>query len=137
MPWQLFDYIDERGRNAYTDWREAQDGRTQGRADNRLITVRNAGDRLPNSVTPTSELGVSEIELNGRSGAFRIFMCRTGNRGVELTLLGGGREKDTKYIRKEPHIDPAQAGQRRSNLLVNVDARRVVHEFEEDNLGSL
>lgn len=134
MAWKIFDFFDASGANALTAWLDRQDGRTRGRVQNRLFTIRNAGDQLPNTVTPTSERKILEIELDGKSGAFRVFLCR-GPGSIELTCLGGGREKDTTYVRKKPHITPGDAEIRRAELMRDLVGRRYPHEFPEDNLG--
>ena len=136
MAWKLYDFIDEEGRSAIALWMDAlDDARVRARLDAKVASIRSAGlNVLPNMVTPTTENRIKEIVLNGKAGAFRIFLTR-GPGSDDLTLLGGGQEKDTKYQTKGQHITPEQAEQRRVQLFANLPTRRRPHEFAEDNLG--
>ena len=104
----------------------------------RLQSIRTfGGDGLPGvMVTDTKEKHIKEIVYNGPTLALRLFFCRgPHDPRSHLTLLGGGREKDRKYVRVAPNIDPQTAEQYREELFKDPLNRRKLHEFPEDNLG--
>lgn len=134
MTWNLYDFIDLRGQNVVTDWLGGLDGQLRARMRAKLMNIRTFGPGLPNMVTDTNESHIKEIVLNTKTLALRMFLCRgPTNPRTELTLLGGGQEKDRRYL--SGSLTPADAEIYRQQLKQNPTARRRPHEFPEDNLG--
>jgi hypothetical protein len=135
MPWKIYDHVDGQGHSSIEAWLDAlADAKVRARIEAKLMSIRTAGDLvLPNMVTDTTESRIKEVVLNGKAGAFRAFLAR-GPGADELVLLGGGREKDTKYQTKGLHITPAQAEQRRAEVFADPVNRRRRHEFAEDDV---
>lgn len=137
MAWELFDFIDLRQRRVVAEWLKTLDAGMRARMRLKLMSIRTfGGDGLPGMVTDTRERHIKEIVLNAKQAALRIFLCRGPiNPRSQVTLLGGGRERDTKYVTKDPHITPQEAETYRQQLFADPQHRRKPHEFPEDNLG--
>ena len=135
MSWQIFDFYDLRGNNVVEDWLSSLEGKDRAGMMTKLWNIRSfGGDGLPNMITDTTEKHIKEIVQN-KGKALRIFFCRgPGDMRSQITLLGGGREMDTAYQTKKPHITPAIAETRREFLFGDTTRRRP-HEFPEDNVG--
>lgn len=138
MAWQLFDYCTLGGDNAIAIWLASLDVPHRARVKAKLIAIHTFGseNELPGMVTDTVEPHVKEIVINTKSLALRLFLCR-GPKDVrtELTLLGGGQEKDRKYLARPGLIDPATAETRRIQVKDDPTNRRRKHEFDDEFLG--
>ena len=122
MGWKLYDFIDRRDRNLVEIWLDGLPKDICGRLSAKLQSLVSAEPGLlPNAITDTKEKSIKEIVVNGKSGAFRLFLCRgPTNTGSELTLLCGGQEKDRKYI----GTNPSDAERYRQELIKNIGTRR-------------
>jgi len=136
MAWQLFDFYDLRGRNVTSDWLLSLDRVMRARMKSKLQSIRTfGGTGLPGMVTDTREPHIKEIVVNGQL-ALRLFLCRGPiDVRAQITLLGGGRERDSRYVTKKPHITPEDAETYRQQLFADPRSRRKPHEFSEDDLG--
>lgn len=137
MSWRVFDYCDLRDRNVFDDWLTCLDGSNRARIMSKLQAIHTyGGSGLPNMITDTTEPRIKELVLNTKQMALRVFLCRGPvDVRTEITLLGGGREKDVKYVTTKPHITPNIAETYRQELFLNPSLRRKPHDFPEDNLG--
>lgn len=137
MAWQVFDYYDEEGNNVIDIWLQSFEAGMRARVFSKLQSIRiYSGDRdeLPGMVTPTRESRIKEIVFKGRISP-RVFLCKgPGDGQTQVTLLGGGQEKDREYLTKRPHITPEAAEIRRRRLFTDPEATRKPHEFPEDNV---
>ena len=125
MGWKLYDFIDSQGRNLYREWLDGLPTQVQAKVEAKLDALMDADiGVLPNMITDTKQRSIRELVINGKSGAYRLFICR-GPKDMrnELTLLCGGQEKDRKYIVN----NPSDAERYRQELLGNED-RRIEHE---------
>jgi hypothetical protein len=137
MAWHVFDYYDLRDRNVFDDWLASLDARHRARIMSKLRDIHSyGGSGLPNMITDTTEPHIKELVLNTKQMALRVFLCRGPVEfRTQITLLGGGREKDVKYVTTNPHITPTTAEAYRQELFLNPSLRRKPHDFPEDNLG--
>lgn len=140
MAWQLFDFVNVANQNVVKQWLHeiALDSRMRGRLHAKLTSIQNFDDgfKLPGMVTDTREKHIKELVWGSRTLALRIFLCRgPGDMRTQITLLGGGREKDRKYVARAPHITPEEAEAYRLQVFADPQNRRTPHEFPEDNLG--
>lgn len=138
MAWKIFDLCDAEGNNLIDEWlRSLPNGDWRARIALKLHAIKTFdGVELPNMVTPTpGQSHIKEIVIKAKQLSPRVFLCRgpdSEHMRSEITLLGGGREQDSKYSKKRPHITPAMAEERRLSLMEDIDGRRKAHEFPED-----
>ena len=129
MAWTLYDFIDTNGANSVKAWLSALNVQSRAKFRAKLDAIKSAGPELPpKMITPTKEAHINEIVANGKAGAFRLFVCRgPGNHQSEMTLLCGGQEKNSKYVRNGNA--PSDAERMRLELNANPTERRCKHEF--------
>lgn len=130
MPLNIYDYLDHRERNLVSEWITAlpfDKLRSRLKAKLQSIALAEPG-LLPGMMTPTPrERSIMEIVLGGRSGAFRLFVCRgPDNPRTEITLLCGGQEKDSIYV----GTTPSDAEGCRQNLINKICRRRKHEHFK-------
>lgn len=117
--WQLFDYLDSRGRNVMQWWALGLSEEQRARLDLRIDVLKRAGGDLPPKLlTPTSgrprQRHIMEMPIKGKV-ALRPMLCR-GPFAMrsEFTFLFGAFERDRVYV---PFDAPQQAEKNRLALL--------------------
>lgn len=136
-PYQLFDYVDSRGRNAMQVWAMGLSKKDRARLDLRADLLEKEGDNLfPNILQSTRQRHILEIRVNGQI-ALRPLLCR-GPVTVdkEYTFLFGAVEQNRKY---EPRDAPNRAEAIRLDLIGYPEKRckheRFIKDTEEDAQG--
>lgn len=127
MPWTIFDFRDNAGRNVIKRWLDQAQPELRGKADAKLLILRQFGPDSPsNMLSGTSEPHIDKIRLMGRSNT-RLLCCRGPvHPHGEYTLLSAHPEKD----RKLPKGAERNAEQARQQVLLDPVNRRELHEFK-------
>lgn len=119
--YQLFDYLDSRGRNVMQGWALNLSEEQRGRLDLKIDVLKRVKieeDPPPKLLTPTSgrprQRHILEIPMKGKV-ALRPMLCRGPfDMRSEFTFLFGAVERDRIYV---PFDAPQQAENNRLALL--------------------
>lgn len=126
--YQLFDYLDSRGRNIMQKWSSNLDREQRARLDLKIDMIERAGNDAPQLLTPTSgkprQRHILEIPLKGKV-ALRPMLCRGPFAKGEFTFLFGAVEQDSIYV---PLDAPKRADVNRRDLIKRGETGREKHK---------
>ncbi|MFZ5448526.1 MAG: hypothetical protein ACOZFS_07830 [Thermodesulfobacteriota bacterium] len=127
--WQLFDYLDSRGKNVMQEWAKGLGEELRARLDLKIDVLERAEEELPPKLlTPTSgkpkQKHIKEIPIKGEV-ALRPMLCRGPFNRNEFTFLYGAVERDNKYV---PRDAPVRAEANRVDLLTRGEKGREQHK---------
>ena len=128
MPWNIFDYRDNRGRNVIKQWFKSAGVDLRAKADGKIQILRQLGPDSPQRLLAgTNERHIDKLRVMGNDNT-RILCCRGPiDAQAEYTLLAAHPEKDSKL----PRGAVAAAEVCRQAVIQDPQSRREAHEFEE------
>jgi len=131
--WELYDYVDHRGRNVIAEWIDSLQQRDQALMDEKLLVLEEIGPdqalqtRLLAGPLRNSRRKITSIYKIHAKGTVQLrpMLCKGPiNNDVELTLLVGAIEKGRELVPANA-VDTAE--DRRGEILQNPN-RREKHE---------
>lgn len=126
--YQLFDYLDSRGRNVIHAWALDLEEEQRARLDLKIDILQRAGEDTPKLLTPTSgrprQRHIWEIPIKG-SVALRPMLCLGPFAKGEYTFLFGAVERDRIYV---PLDAPRRAEANRLDLIKRGETGREKHK---------
>lgn len=127
MPWNIFDYRDNRGRNVIRHWLSRAGTVLAAKADAKIRMLSQFGPECPKGVlADTSDRHIDKLRVLGKDNT-RVLLCKGPvNLNSEYTLLSAHPEKD----RKLPRGAVEDAASRRLEVISDPISRREAHEFE-------
>jgi hypothetical protein len=127
MPWNVFDYRDNRNRNVIREWLRTAGKVLAGKADAKIRMLHQFGPHCPKGMlADSSDPHIDKLRILGKDNT-RILVCKGPvNVGTEYTLLSAQPEKD----RRLPKGALEQARERRAEVIADPTNRREIHEFE-------
>jgi len=124
----IFDYLDRRGRNVMQEWAQNinMQKRDRARLDLKIDMLSMHGDDLlPQVLQSTKNKHILELTVNGKV-ALRPMLCRGPIKmNGEFTFLFGATERDRKYI---PNNALEKTEENRIDLLEKPRDKRCFHE---------
>lgn len=127
MPWTIYDYRDDAGRNVIKAWLSKAGHELRAKADAKIVMLRQFGpDCPPNLLSGTKERHIDKLRLLGKNNT-RILCCRGPvDAQTEYTLLAAHPEKDSKL----PKGAEAKAEIARQSVRADPSNRREPHDFK-------
>lgn len=126
--YNIFDYLDRRGRNVMQEWANkiSLQNRDRARLDLKIDMLSMHGDELlPQTLQSTKSKHILELTVNGKV-ALRPMLCRGPVKmNDEFTFLLGVTERDRKYV---PSDALERAEKNRLDLQENPKNKRCFHE---------
>lgn len=127
MPWNIFDYRDNRNRNVIRKWLQSTGSVLAAKADAKIRMLHQFGPNCPKGMlADTSDPHIDKLRVLGKDNT-RVLICVGPVRvAEEYTLLSAQPEKD----RRLPKGAIEQAAARRAEVAADPANRREAHEFE-------
>lgn len=122
----LYDYVDRRGRNAIKEWMLEQQKRQRGQVNAKLDQVRKHGTAVSTDVLLQVSGPILKVKGYTKGVQLRPLLC-SGPIGEEsaFTLLIGAKEVKWSW---EPPDAVDKAKERREEVIANPKDKRVTHE---------
>lgn len=124
MPFDLYDYVDAHGSNAFADWTRDLQKVPRAKLNAKIDMLALHGEELvPHVLTDTPVPGIRKLRVKGNV-QLRPLLCRGPINGeVEYTFLMGATERDSQLV---PDDAPETADARRATVANDV-RRRCTH----------
>jgi hypothetical protein len=127
MPFQIFDYVDEQGRNDFKTWSKKLQPRQRARLDEKITLIELYDTELYSKLFSDAGIkGILKIKINIDGAQLRPLFCRGPiHAGKEYTFLLGAKERDWKLL----PLDALNISVERKKLvIVDPATRRIKHE---------
>lgn len=127
MSFELYDYVDDGGKNLFKAWTEALQKPARAKLNAKLDMLKTQGRKLfPELLTGTPTAGILKLRFKAGNVALRPMLCEGPlNMEKEYTLLMGATERDDKF--NPPNADKT-ADKRKNLVKADPKNRRAKHE---------
>lgn len=126
MAFELWDFVDLRGKNNFKEWTATLQVKQLARLNERLDKLMQYGDALfPQMLSATPVPGILKLKIKGNV-QLRPLLCKgPASVASEYTLLLGAKEVGDRW---QPTNAPEMADLRRNQVRVDPKTRRTKHE---------
>ncbi len=126
MVWELYDYVDNRGRNDIKAWTQSLEKTQRMKLNSKLDMFEKFGSHLPPKLYSDTPLHhIKKIRSRGQVELRLLLSKGPIDNNKEFTLLLGAIEKNYKL---EPRDAFERAERRRQEIMENPKIRRCLHE---------
>lgn len=126
MPFQIYDYVNQSGKNEFREWASRQQKVPLGKLNEKIDLLMLYGETLsPHTLTDSGVAGILKLRIQGPV-KLRPLLCRGPvNNQLEYTLLMGAKEIGSKW---EPKMAPTAAAKLKAEVINDPANRRTNHE---------
>lgn len=126
MPFQIFDYVNQSGKNEFREWASRQQKVPLGKLNEKIDLLMLYGETLfPHMLTDSGVAGILKLRVQGPV-KLRPLLCRGPvNNQLEYTLLMGAKEVGNEWA---PKGAPAAAAKLKIEVINDPANRRTNHE---------